>query len=63
MPIVQIHLLEGRSPEQKRAMVKAVTQAIVDTTGAGAENVRIIVTDMAHDHYAFAGVMADGKTV
>ncbi|WP_181955765.1 tautomerase family protein, partial [Raoultella terrigena] len=31
MPIVQVTLTEGRSPETIRSMISAVTQAMVDT--------------------------------
>ena len=31
MPIVEIHLLEGRSEEQKRNLVKEVTEVICRT--------------------------------
>lgn len=58
MPIVQIELLEGRTHEQKRAMVEKVTQAIVDTTGAKAESVTIIIRDMEKGNLAKGGVLA-----
>ena len=35
MPIVQIDLLEGRTVEQKRAMVAKVTEAIQETAVSG----------------------------
>lgn len=45
MPIVTIVLREGRTVEQKREMVKAVTEAIVRTTNAKPEAVHIVVHD------------------
>ena len=33
MPIVQIHLLEGSSLEQKRLVTKRITDVICDTLG------------------------------
>lgn len=58
MPIVQIELLEGRTHEQKRAMVEKVTQAIVETTGAKVESVTIIIRDMEKGNLAKGGVLA-----
>lgn len=55
MPIVHIELLEGRTQEQKNAMVKDVTEAIVKNTGATKENVHIIISDMAKGNYAVGG--------
>jgi len=57
MPIVQIELLEGRTVEQKRAMVKEVTDAICKTLNAPPEAVRIIIRDMKFENYAAAGVL------
>ena len=57
MPIVQIELLEGRTVEQKRAMVKEVTDAICRTLNATPDAVRIIIRDMKSENYAVAGVL------
>lgn len=56
MPIVHIELLEGRTQEQKDAMVRDVTEAIVKNTGAQTENVHIVISDMAKGNYAVGGV-------
>ena len=55
MPIVHIELLEGRTQEQKNAMVKEVTEAIIKTTGAKEEAVHIVITDMEKGNYAVGG--------
>jgi len=55
MPIVQINMLAGRTLDQKRALVKKVTEALGETIGAPPEKVRIILNDMPHDMYAIAG--------
>ena len=34
MPFAQIYLLEGRTEEQKRAVIEKVTQALTDALGA-----------------------------
>ncbi len=57
MPIVQIEILEGRTIEQKRAMVKEVTDAICRSLNAKPEAVRIIIRDMKFEDYASAGVL------
>lgn len=62
MPIVQIELLQGRTVEQKRAMVKEVTEAICKTLKAPPEAVTIIIRDMPFENLAKAGVLhADQK--
>jgi len=61
MPIVQVELLEGRTLEQKRILVEKVTQAIVDSIGAPAENVTIIIRDMSKENFSKAGKLACDK--
>lgn len=58
MPFVQIELLEGRTVAQKRLLAEKVTQAIVESTGAPAERVSIIIRDMPKENYAKAGKLA-----
>ena len=55
MPIVQINMLKGRTSEQKRALVKRVTEVLGETIDAPAHKVRIILNDMEHDMYAIGG--------
>lgn len=55
MPIVNIHLIEGRTLEQKRALVENVTKAICESVDAPPESVRIILSDMKKQDYAVAG--------
>lgn len=55
MPIVQIDMLEGRTVEQKRQLVRKVTEAIVSTANCPAEAVTIIIRDMPTTNLGKAG--------
>ena len=57
MPVVQIHLIQGRTVEQKRALVKKVTEAVCESVSVPAESVHVILTDMKREDYADAGVL------
>ena len=57
MPIVQIELLEGRTLEQKRAMAKKVTAALVETINCKPEAVKIIMRELKKEHLATAGIL------
>lgn len=59
MPIVQINLLAGRTLDQKRALVRSVTDALVETIGTSGESVRIILNEMPFDLYAINGNLLD----
>lgn len=58
MPFAQIYLLEGRSEEQKRAVIAKVTQALVEAVGAPKENVRVWIHDMPKENWGIAGMSA-----
>ena len=52
MPIVQIHLLEGRTPERKAELIAAVT---CRTLGSRPEAVRIILEEMKRENFGKGG--------
>jgi len=56
MPIVEITLVEGRSQEQKRALMKEVTDAVVSSVGAPIEAVRVIIREIPPEHFAVGGI-------
>ena len=61
MPFVTVTLREGRSVEQKRRMVKALTDVMVETLGARPEVVTVIIYDVPDSNVARAGVLAYDK--
>jgi len=57
MPILQVEILKGRTIEQKRKMVRKVTDAITETLDCPEEAVRIIIREMEFDNFAKAGIL------
>lgn len=57
MPLVTVRMLEGRTLEQKRALVEKVTQAICEAVDVPAERVSIHIQHMPKDDYARAGTL------
>jgi 4-oxalocrotonate tautomerase len=55
MPICQIHLLEGRTVEQKRLLIEKITEAMHEAIGAKPESVRVILTEMPKEHFGIGG--------
>jgi 4-oxalocrotonate tautomerase len=55
MPTINVQMFDGRTPEQKRAFVKAVTEAACGTLGCGADSVIIIIQEIKRDNWATAG--------
>lgn len=57
MPFVRIDLFEGRTLEQKKALAKEITAAVVKNTGAPQSAVHIIINDMPEGSYFPQGEM------
>jgi len=51
MPIIQIHMLPGRTNEEKAACLKAIHEAVTSTLGVPDSAVRAWISDM--DPHAF----------
>jgi len=58
MPLVQVHMLEGRSDEQKRTLIAKVTDAVCESVGAPREAVRVLITEMPKTHWGIGGKSA-----
>jgi len=56
MPIVQISMIAGRTPEKKEQLIKKVTDAIVDSLQVPAERVRIILNEVSKENIGDGGI-------
>jgi 4-oxalocrotonate tautomerase len=62
MPVINVQLLEGRTTEQKRAFVKAVTEATCLTLDCSPQSVNVIIQDVRREDWATAGKLwSDAK--
>jgi 4-oxalocrotonate tautomerase family enzyme len=52
MPLIEVTLAEGRSPEKLRALISKLTDAVVETGVAPKEAVRVIVREVPPTHWA-----------
>jgi len=52
MPLVTIKIIEGRTLEQKRGMVKDVTAAIAKNIGCPSSAVNIDIVEMKPENFA-----------
>lgn len=55
MPIIEMHLMEGRTAEQKSAAAIAMTEALSRSLGVSPETVRILITEHKDDGFYVAG--------
>lgn len=58
MPVVIVELWEGRTVDQKRRLVRAITDAMVDCAGSTPEHLHVIIHDVPKESWGRNGVLA-----
>ena len=58
MPLIEVHLLEGRTDDQKEALLAALTKAVQDSIGAPLDTIRIWIQEFSPKEYMASGVLA-----
>ena len=61
MPVVTVQMWTGRTQEQKRALVRAITEAMVQHADAKPTNLHVIIQEVPKENWALAGVMGDER--
>ena len=56
MPFIDVTLVEGRAPEQLRALVTALTEAAATALDAPRESVRVVLREVPATHWAAGDV-------
>ncbi|MBP81651.1 MAG: 4-oxalocrotonate tautomerase [Acidiferrobacteraceae bacterium] len=62
MPLIQVQMFSGRTSEQKRNLVRALTDAFVQTAGSTPDAVDVILTDVEKSDWAQGGELFSDKT-
>lgn len=62
MPVVTVQLWEGRTLEQKRKLVRAITDAMIEHAGARADALHVILQEVPQENWALAGVLGVDRT-
>ena len=57
MPEVYIHAIEGRTKEQKRALIRDITDAVVKNFDVTADAVLVEIIETSRDNKATGGVL------
>jgi 4-oxalocrotonate tautomerase len=61
MPIVRIELWEGRTLEQKDALIRGVTEAVCSAIKVKPKDVVVILNEVSRDHWGVAGKRSSRK--
>ncbi len=60
MPVITVQMLQGRTVEQKRALAKELTDAMVRTIGTKPEAINVVIQELPRENWATAGkLMSD----
>jgi 4-oxalocrotonate tautomerase len=51
LPIINVQMLRGRTPEQKSALIEALANTVMETLAVPEEAIRIILTDVAPEDW------------
>ena len=57
MPVVTIQMWSGRSTEQKRRLVRAITDAMIQHANCRPDHLHVIIQDVPKDSWGRAGVL------
>ena len=55
MPTYHVEMLEGRTPEQKKKLVEAITRVSVEVLGGQPDSVDVLITDIKPGNWATGG--------
>lgn len=57
MPIVRVEMWQGRTLEQKRQLVRELTEVVARVSGCDASTVRVLIDEYAPENWAVRGVL------
>jgi 4-oxalocrotonate tautomerase len=52
LPLIEVSIARGRTPEQLRSLIGALHRAAEDSVGAAPENTTVIVREIDHEHWS-----------
>ena len=58
MPIVFVEMWEGRSVEEKKRLIKGITEAVTGKLGVTPDHVQVILRDYPKHNWSKAGKLA-----
>lgn len=62
MPIIRVEMFEGRTGDQKRALVRELTDAFIRTCGSKPDSVQVVLIDVAKENWGAAGELYSDKS-
>jgi len=57
MPIVRVDLFAGRTLEQKRELIKGITEVVARTCGVAPDGIHVLINEMSRENWARGSVL------
>ena len=61
MPIMTVQMYDGRTLDQKRELVKEITDVVARVTGNSPEGVHVIIEEVKREHWANGGLLTPDR--
>jgi 4-oxalocrotonate tautomerase len=61
MPIIRVEMFPGRTTDQKRALVRELTDAFVRAAGGTPASVHVVLTDVSKGDWGTGGELCSDK--
>ena len=61
MPVVTVQLWSGRTVEQKRKLVAAITDAMVEHADCKPDHLHVVIHDTPKDSWGRAGILGSDR--
>ena len=55
MPVIRVEMFRGRTVDQKRKLVKALTDSFVETCGGTPQSVQVVIQDVDKSDWGSGG--------
>ena len=55
MPLIQVTMVEGRSTEQKHALIRNLSASMSETLGVPLERIRVAIYEISADEWGIGG--------
>jgi 4-oxalocrotonate tautomerase len=59
MPYVNIQITKGVTREQKREIVRQITDTLVQVLGKNPEHTHVVIQEIEEEDWGFAGMLTD----
>jgi len=61
MPIIRVEMFPGRTADQKRDLVRELTDGFVRTCGGAGDRLHVVITEVDHENWGVGGELTSNK--